>query len=146
MFRNLSEVARIESALTYTSGTADRNGLAIDTAGFDGVLFIVTFAVIAAGAVTDIFVEQDTLTGFDDDSQALLGSSQTIADDDDDGIFYVDIFRPRDRFVRLVVNKDASNATAESALAFLYRGQSFPVSHGSSVAGERFSSPAEGAK
>ena len=47
---NLGKNVKISTALDYASGTADRNGATLDMAGWDGVLMIVKFVTIAAGA------------------------------------------------------------------------------------------------
>lgn len=145
--------------LTYASGTADRVSSVIDTKGFDAVGIAVHFGTIAAGAVTDIYLQEadaasdsTTLTSGAD----LAGTSQTIAATDDNKLKWIDVVRPLKRYLQLVVNKDATNACAESAVAYLYRADSsVPVtdaegtgtSGGAATAdGESFYSPIAGTK
>jgi hypothetical protein len=136
---------KVVPAITVSAGAAGItaiNGAAIDMAGFDGVFFVVTFGAIVAGAVTSIKVQQDTTAAFGAPAD-LLGSGQTIADTDDDKVFYVDVKAPRKDFVRLVVSRATQNATV-MANAFLYGSRSRPVAHGANVAGEVHERPAEG--
>lgn len=150
---------RIVPILTYASGTADRTSNVIDTRGYDAVCVVVHFGTIAAGAVTDIYLQEadvasnsTTLTSGAD----LAGTSQTVADDDDNECKYIDVIRPLKRYLQLVVNKDATNACAESAVAYLYRSDSSkPSTHaegtgtggGVDIAeGESFYSPIAGTK
>lgn len=157
--KQFSQDVRIVPILTYASGTADRTSKVIDTKGFDGCLVAVHFGTIATSAVTDIFLrhadaasDADTLTSGAD----VAGTSQTVADDDDNEVKYIDVLHPTKRFLQLTVNKDATNACAESAVAYLYRSHStVPVTHaegtgtsgGADIAdGEAFVSPIAGTK
>lgn len=157
--KEFGKEVRIVPILTYASGTADRTSKVIDTKGFDAVCVVVHFGTIAASAVTDIYLQEadaasdaDTLTTGAD----LAGTSQTVAADDDNEVKYIDVIRPLKRYLQLVVNKDATNACAESAVAYLYRSDSsVPVTHaegtgtggGADIAeGESFYSPIAGTK
>lgn len=124
------------------AGTSAITSSAVDTAGFDGCLFIVPLGTIVAGAVTSLKVQQcDTSGGSYAD---LTGSNQTIADTDDDKLLYVDVFRPREQFLKLVVSRATQNATIGGIIAILYNARNRPVTHGTGVAGEVFNWPAEG--
>lgn len=142
---NLSNEIKITSALDYASGSADRNGAILDMAGYEGVMVMVKFAVIAAGAATVIKMQQDTAVGGGTMAD-LLGTSVTVADDDDNQIFWIDLYRPLERYVRLVIDKDAANATAESAVYFQYGPRTRPVDNNITdlVTGELHVSPAQG--
>lgn len=145
MVGNLAHDVKIQQCITLTAGAAGAtniNGSEVDTEGFEGVLFVFQFGPIVGTAVTSIKVQQDTVTGMGSAAD-LAGSGQTVADTDDDKVFYVDVKRPLERFLRPVVLRATANATV-SCMAYLYRGRSFPVSHGTNVAGEVHSSPAEG--
>jgi hypothetical protein len=78
----------IQQASTLTAGaagTSDITSDAVDTSGCEGVLFIVSFGGITAGAVTSIKVQQcDTSAGSYAD---LTGTAQTVADTNDDTTF-----------------------------------------------------------
>ena len=140
-----SDNHKIFIASTTTAGAAGTSAItssAVDTAGFDGCLFIVPLGTIVASAVTSIKVQQcDTSGGSYAD---LTGTNQTIADTDDDKLLYVDVFRPREQFLKLVVSRATQNATIGGIIAVLYNARSRPVTHGSNVAGETFNWPAEG--
>lgn len=106
------ESIQTRKALDYASGSADRNGESIDTANYEWAKFVVTFATIAASAVTSV-----KLQGSDDDStwNDLEGTSQDVAADDDNQVFVLGLIKPRHRYNRVVIDKDATNAAAESA-------------------------------
>ena len=138
---------KVVDCLDYASGSADRTGTAIDTDGYEGCCIIVKFAAIEADAVTDIYASEDDAVGLGTKA-TIAGTSQTVADDDDNQVFVIDIKRPKKRYLALEVNKDASHATAESAVAILYGAQSRPTNATAQadVNGESFVSPIAGTK
>jgi len=143
---NIGDDMKIVDVLDYASGTADRTGPVIDTEGYEGVCFIVKFAAIAASGVNSIKARHgDASNGSAiTDAADIAGTSQAIADDDDNEVRYIDIKRPLKRYVTLVVDKDTTNACAESAVAVLYGAAKKPTTKESDVSGESFVSPASG--
>ena len=139
----LSENVKISVGLAYASGTADREGAVLDMNGWDGVLIVAQFGTIAAGAVTKLKAQQGAAANLSDAAD-LAGSSIAVADDDDSKIKYLDLWQPRERYVRAVIDKDATNACAETVTYLQYRGKFLPSTHGTGVAGEAHLSPAEG--
>lgn len=142
---NASSAIKISTALDYASGTADRNGTILDMKGFEAVMIIVKMATIAAGATTSMKVQQGADSDLSDAAD-LEGSAITIADDDDDQIFICDLVKPTERYVRVVMDKDAANATAESAVYAQYDPREKPVTQtvADEVTYERLISPDEG--
>lgn len=142
---NASSAIKISTALDYASGTADRNGTILDMKGFEAVMIIVKMATIAAGATTSMKVQQGAKSDLSDAAD-LEGSAITIADDDDDQIFICDLVKPTERYVRVVMDKDAANATAESAVYAQYDPREKPVTQtvADEVTYERLISPDEG--
>jgi len=142
---NLSKEINVTQCLAYASGTASRNGATLDMQGYDGVLCIVTHATIAASAVGDVHWEQDSASGMGTAAD-LAGTAIAVADDDDDEVWVLDLYRPLERYVRAVVTKDASNAQAESLVYVQYRGRKAPVSNAGADEYELHVSPSEGTK
>lgn len=143
---NLSKLAKISTAITPTAGvagTSDINGTTLDMEGFESVLVIVRMGTITASAVTSIKMQQGAASDMSDAAD-LAGTAQTIADDDDDETFYIDLHQPTERYVRLVVDRGTQNAVVASANYIQYNGSVFPVTHGTGVSGEFHQSPAEG--
>ncbi|MCP4897605.1 MAG: hypothetical protein GY906_11590 [bacterium] len=142
---NGSKELQVRPALAYASGTADRNGAVIDTQGFVGVMMVMSVAAIAAGAVTSIKAQQGAVANLSDAAD-LLGTKIDLAADDDDQTFIIDIAYPTERYLRIVVDKDAANAVAESALYILYGAKNKPVVQtlADTVTFECHISPAEG--
>ena len=124
----LSEQVLITSALDYASGTADRPGAALDMAGFDGVLMGVKFAAIATGCTTSIKAQCHDDASFGSPSD-IEGTAITVADSDDEQIFLIDIVEPPQRYVRVYVDKDTSNASGEMAWYVQYKAKNLPQSN-----------------
>lgn len=141
----ISHDCKIVQAATVTAGAAaftDVTSDAVDTAGFESCCFIVPMGTVAATAVTSIKVQQcDTSGGSYAD---LVNTSVTIADSDDDKTFYVEVSRPREQFLKLVVDRATANATVGGIIAVLSGAGLKPVSHGTGVSGETHYGSAEG--
>jgi len=136
---------KFTTALTYATGTADRNGAILDMDGYRGVLMVVQLLAVATGGVNSIKAQQDTAANMATAAD-LVGTGITIADDDDNQVFIIDLYEPVERYVRLVVDKDASNACAESAMYIQYGARNRPTTPTVTdlVTYERHMSPAEG--
>lgn len=144
--RKLIEDVKITNAIAPADGVAgvsDINGAILDMSGFDGVLAIITFGAITSGAVTSIKMQQDTAAAMGGASD-LAGTAQTIADDNDEKTFYIDLSNPGERYVRLVVDRATQNAVVASAIYVQYGAKSRATTQGSNVAGESHDRVAEG--
>lgn len=143
---HLIEGIKITQAITPTAGvagTADINGATLDMAGFDGVLMRITMGAITATAVTSIKAQQGAASNLSDAAD-LEGTAQAIADTDDEKIFYIDIQRPAEQYVRIVVDRGTANAVVTSAEYFQYEARDKVTTQGSNVSGETFVTPDEG--
>jgi hypothetical protein len=143
---NLSSQVKISRVISLTEGAAGQttiNATIIDMAGFESVLFVITLGSIATGAAIVFRVEESNaadLTGAAD----LAGSGLAIADDADEGIRFIDVVRPRKRYVRLVCARGTANSAC-SAIAIQYGAKQGPTTHQADyVLGETHISPAEG--
>jgi len=142
----LSKNVKISSAVTPTAGAAAQtaiSGSILDMSGYEGVLMIVRMGAITTGAVTSIKAQQDSAAAMGSAAD-LLGTSQAIADDDDGEIFYIDIFRPQERYVRLYVTRGTQDAVVASAEYIQYGPKAAPVTQPTGTNGETHVSPAEG--
>jgi len=142
----LGKETKISSAVTPTAGaagTTDINGTTLDMQGFESVLMAVRFGAITASAVTSIKAQQGAESDLSDAAD-LEDTGQTIADSDDDKTFYIDLVKPQERYVRLVVDRATQNAVVASAEYIQYGARKAPTSHGTNVSGETHVSPSEG--
>jgi len=143
--QNLSKEVKVTTALDYASGSADRNGATLDMSGYEGVLMIVKFAAVATGATVSIKAQQGAASNLSDAAD-LAGTAITVADDDDNQIFMIDVYQPLERYVRVVVDNDASNATAQSAVYIRYGARTLPQTNNvtDAVTTETWVGPSEG--
>jgi hypothetical protein len=143
MTNGLSETAKVTRVSNaVAAGTTAINSSSVDTKGFAAVEFLVAMGTIVSGAATSL-----KLQGSDDDSNwdDLEGTSQTIADDDDNTVFIADVLLPQHRYVRCVVSRATQNATVDGIIALSYRAAAEPVTHGATVGGsELHASPIVG--
>lgn len=146
----LTDRTKISIASTTTLGAAASTAItssAVDMAGYEGVLFIVPLGTIVSGAVTSLKIQQSSDDGGADDYTDLTGSSQTIADTDDDKLVYVDVMRPGKRYLKMVVTRGTQNATIGGIVAVQYQKRMMPqagITQGTGVSGEQWNGPAEG--
>lgn len=145
MFHQLSKAAQIKQAITVTAGAAaatDITGTTIDTANFRGCMFVVQLGAIVSGAVTSLKVQHGDASNMSDAAD-IEGSSQTIADTDDEKTVYVDVAQLTKRYIRLYVDRATQNATL-SANAILYNARDNPAVQASPVIGEAMANPVSG--
>lgn len=135
----------IRAMNAVAAGTTDQTSSWIDTAGFDGIVFITAFGTITSTAVTSVKIQQSTASDGTNGAD-LEGTSITVADDDDNQMTVHDIYRPRERYLAAVVDRGTANAVIDGIVAILYNGVKAPVTHDAStvVSAEYFASPAEG--
>lgn len=133
-----------DTNFTGSAGTTDLTSEYVDTQGYEGVRFICGFGAITSGAVTSTKVQQcDTSGGTYAD---LLGTAQTVADTDDSKIVITEIYKPRERYLKHVIDRGTQNAVVDFLIAELYGARKEPVTQSTAivVGQEVHASPAEG--
>lgn len=133
------------SGYTVAAGTSDVNSDIVDTQGFEGVRFILGFGAITTGAVTTFKIQQNDVNSASGMAD-LATSSITVNDDDDNQIAISDIYKPRERYVRLALDRNTQNAVVDFLLVELYEPRKLPITEDSTIviAAEQMVSPAEG--
>lgn len=133
MTMNLStncKFTRVNNAAA--AGTTDVESASVDMQNFNAVCFVVSLGAITASAVTDVHLEGST-----DDStfNDLAGTAQTVADDDDNQIWILDLRYPTLRYIRCVVDRGTANAVVDGIVAIQYQADFVPVTHDSTTVG-----------
>lgn len=139
------KVTRVMNAVA--AGTTVQNSAVVDMQNFESVKFIATFGALTANQVTSIKAQQDTVLAFNDDPQDLAGTLVgPLADADGNKALTLEIVRPRERFVRCVVNRATANAVIDGVIAIQYGGKKMPLSHDATTvkASKTVAGPAEG--
>lgn len=136
------KLTKIENAAA--AGQADLTSTTIDMEGFEGCMFVVSFSTIAGAAVTSVEVHTSLVTG--SGFTALLGTNVIVADDDDDKLVWIDIHKPLERFLRLIVKRATQDSTVDMVLALQSSPKTGPVTHDSTTVagGELHLSPIRG--
>lgn len=134
-----SQDIRIVPILSYASESSTRTSEVIDTKGFTGLCVVMHSAAVHDSAAHTIkLVHSDTATNETTLSSGadIEGTSQAVSTTDNT-LHYID-GRPTKRYVMLTVTKDAAQASAQSAVAYLYNGKDRPITAaaGSSTVGE----------
>ena len=143
----LGDAVKITKVANATAaGTSAINSSVVDMQGYDGCLFLTTAGAITAGGVQSLKVQQDEAVGMGAAAD-LAGTNITVADDDNNQSFWLDVKRPRERYLRLVISRATQNSVWGEIYAIQYRGRSLPVSNNvtDTITGEKHESPAEGA-
>ncbi len=140
------ENEKISIAITGAEGAAgatDLEGAVIDMSGYEDILIVTQFGPIVSGAVVSIKAQEGDESDLSDAAD-LAGTSQTVADDDDNKCFYIKIAKPMKRYIRLYVDIATQNATL-TATYIQSKPRKAPVAaQGTNVSGEAFVSPAAG--
>jgi len=142
----LIKSSQLVSCVTPTAGAAGTSaisGSVIDFSGAEGALIIVRFGTITSTAVTSIKFQHGDASDLSDAAD-VASTSQTVADTDDEKIFYIDISKPTKRYGRLYVSRGTANAVVSSAVAVVYGERSQPTTQPSGVSGESFASAVSG--
>lgn len=122
----LTETVLANIALAPATGSASRNGVALDVRGYAGAAFVVHFGTVAAGSDHSV-----VLQGSNDGTNwsNLSGWTYAVAAALSDTVAIVDVGRPRHRYLRLAITKDGANASTESAVAYRYHANREPVEY-----------------
>jgi hypothetical protein len=144
---NIIDTRRIKpdaSGWTVAAGTSDVNSDVVDLQGYEGVRFIAGFGALTSGAVTSLKVQQGAASDLSDAAD-LENSKITVADTDDNKVAITDIYRPRERYVRVAFDRGTQNAVIDFLLVELYGPKKLPpAAHSTVIAAEKHVSPAEG--
>ena len=122
------KIKRLKSFQTDGQGTV--TSTEVDTSGFEGALFTVAMGSITSGAATTCYVQSAAATGMGSPSQ-LDGTLLTIADDDDDLIQVMDVYRPLEPFLQVIVTRATQNSEVENIQVELYGPRKAPTTHDS---------------
>ena len=132
------KITQLATVTAGASGTADITSSSIDTSGFEGVCFIVGAGALHDSATVTIHVQQST----DDSSFASLASTYTTSlteTSDDNKSFYIDIKGVTERYLRVLIDRDGTNACTFGAIyAVQYNPRNAPVTQGTNVSGSLY--------
>jgi len=124
------EVLAPVAAASSTDSNSDR----VDTAGYDGIRFIVPIEDSAATGVATLNVQENTI---DSDTGMTTVDSATVtcvANDDINGtLLIVDIFHPLERYVQGNVVSATANIAFGTMICELYHSKKQPITNHATV-------------
>jgi hypothetical protein len=128
MFRhNLFKGTEVRQSLGHVvAGTSVQAGTPIDTFGYQGVAFVVSYGALTATQVTNAKA-QGGLASNGSDAADLAGSHTTaLLDTQSATLQVIDIYRPAYRYITPVVNRGTANAEILGVTAILYNAEIAP--------------------
>lgn len=135
---NLSKGVKITKvAAGATSAGTAIDSAAVDMTGFEGVIFVGSIATANAGNLA--LAAQATTSG---GSYADLAGTSVAPGDNGDS-FLIDVYRPRERFVRCEIDRSGANTVTGDVYAIQYTAASKPTTQGSTIDSVLAISPAE---
>jgi len=114
---------RVSNAVT--AGTTDVNSAWVDVGNADGVRFITLFGTLTANQVTSVKLQGACLSNQADAADLLDSSTGAViqtanlADTDTNKTAVVEVYKPKVRYVRAVVDRGTANAVIDGILAEL---------------------------
>lgn len=138
------KVTRVMNAVA--AGTTSQNGSTLDMTGFEGVMFIALFGALTATQVTALKAQQGAASNLSDAADLVGTSVGPLADGDGNKALVLDVYKPRERYVRGVVVRGTANAVIDGMIAIQYGAGLKPTVHDATTIAfaETHVSPAEG--
>jgi hypothetical protein len=133
--KNLLHNVAIDRVLVAVAdGKAASNSDILDMSGYEGVCFIAKVSDVVAGSVVTLACQSgdDAALG---DAATLAGTvtatgAGTAADDD---LLVLDVFKPRERYVRAVFTTATQDAEKAGVIAIRYGARKVPITQGATV-------------
>jgi hypothetical protein len=138
------KVIRVMNAVA--AGTTDQTSSAVDMTGFESVEFVAMFGALTATQVTKLKAQSSKDDGAADAYADLEGTlTASLADGDSNKCARLEIVKPRERYLKCIVDRGTANAVIDGMIAILRKAHREPVTQDASVAvNKSVVSPAEG--
>ena len=120
-----TSVKPIRVSNAVSAGTTDVNSAWVDVSNADGVRFVAMFGALTANQVTSVKLQGACLSNQADAADLLdsetgnVITTANLADGDTNKIAVVEVYKPKVRYVRAVVDRGTANAVVDGILAQL---------------------------
>ena len=148
--QNLLNNIKLDWLKTVVSAgsSIDDDSAIVDTQGYDGCLFITTITDSVQNGVATMTIEQNSAnsgSGMAALSGAVATAVSAANDDLNNKILAVDVYRPRERYLRANRTSSTANIAYGEVIAILYKGIKQPISQAAAdvAASAVVTSPAE---
>jgi hypothetical protein len=117
----------------------------LDMSGFDGVMFIALTGDVTATSALALKCEQNTANSTSGMAELTSSAAFTAGASDADSMALVlDVYKPRERYVRAVLERGTANAVVDGIIAIQYGAHNAPTTQDASViASALLNDPAE---
>ncbi|MCV9960739.1 hypothetical protein OIU34_02405 [Pararhizobium sp. BT-229] len=106
----------------------------VDMYGFDGVLFVALTGDVSDTSALALKASQNTVNNPSGAAELVGGPTFTAgATNADNKALVLDVYKPRERYVRAVLKRGTANAAVSGILAIQYSGRRMPTEHDASV-------------
>lgn len=134
---NLSKNVKFTRLLTSTAaGTGDTlSGAILDMSGFEGVVFVALLGDAAAGAVVTLQAQQNTANSASGMATLAGTAAQAAfsASSGDDKVLVLDVYQPRERYLRPQLVRATTNIAIDGILAIQYEARTRPTVNDATV-------------
>lgn len=135
-FVNSCKVTRVSDAEAAAQSAIECT--AVDMKRFRSVAFLLAMGSITGGAATSAKLQASEDNGVADGWSDLEGTSITIADDDDDQLFILEIDNPQKRYVRVYISRATQDSVVDGVIAVQFNADDEPVTQSDSVADSEY--------
>lgn len=123
----ITKIIRVKAAVA--AGQTAQKATIVDTAGYDGVVFIAILGDVDNGSVVTLKAAVDDVNNTSG-MTALTGTGATItatATSADDKLLIVDVQQPVERYVEAQLTRTTADAEIDGIIAILYKASTRPV-------------------
>jgi len=120
---NLSKDVKISQVLGYSAaGVVAKTSAVIDMQGFAGAVFVATLGVVTLGSAIALKAQEDIVSSMANVKDLSGAAAAFIAGaSDSNKCLIVDVYRPKERFLRAVLTPATQNAEILSIVAIQYQ-------------------------
>ncbi|KAF0097824.1 MAG: hypothetical protein FD144_4773 [Rhodospirillaceae bacterium] len=130
----LNDVKITRVAIAAVAAQTDIDGDILDMAGYEGVVFIAKLGDVTDTSALELLAQQNDANSTSG-MASLAGSAAFTAgaSSADDMLLVLDVYRPRERYVRPKLKRGTANAVVSGIVAIQYGARKLPQSQGSTV-------------
>lgn len=130
----LNDVKITRVAIAAVAAQTDVDGDILDMSGFEGVVFIAKLGDVTDTSALELLAQQNTVNS-GSGMASIAGSAAFTAgaSSADDMLLVLDVYRPRERYVRPKLKRGTANAVVSGIIAIQYGARKKSQSQAASV-------------
>ena len=119
------------------ASTASTSSTGVDMLGYTGVRFIASLGTLTAGSSPTMQAQSSSDDGVADAYAAIGSATAAMPDADDNKLLIVQVYRPKERYVRVNIPLATQNRVIDGIVAELYRAEQQAVAKHSTVSAQQ---------